>query len=719
MPADFFKLTFEKIEEERELEGFTKKASAEFLKQIHYGIDEILRSGKVLYGDPISNYVSHVGRKITDLDPSLSNVRFYTLRSNVVNAFSTRQGIIFVTQGLIAQLSNEAQLAFVLAHEIAHYMKDHVIEGYKEKVDSKRSRNTQESKIKQLSIYSKEKEFEADRLGLELYNKAGYGKEEVEQVFDVLTYSYLPFDLKEIPLDYWNDDHLVIPPTYFTKELPKISAEEEFDDSKSSHPTSQSRRESVLKYALELGDWKNNVFISSSDSFYFVRNCARFETIRNDLYTFRYADVLYAIFLLESEFPDNLYLEQCKAKAWAGLLAAKVSGNFSAVTVNPAIVQGDPYQLHRLVRKLSKKQLYAVALRQVAVSRQKFPEDHELEALFTYAVSQLARDDQFKREDFQSIGYAQALAEFQKTLEERRDEFVDSLDGQGRAKEGQKPSKYDKIRRENLVGKVLSNESGEFKEDDFHVYALADVIFTDEFNELFDKAKAKVRLEIEAERSLGNLPPYQRQKIKEQEQEERLLLGLKEIILLEPRAIKIVKGNQLAPKKSEELELMLRGVVENLKGNQAVDVFQVGSLEFRDYGTHMFNQKAVLLNALEHMIEFDRYQVFPIDYLALKEIAEAYGTSKVCFVFVQSQNNPPSIPQIIGTSVFPPIWLFAAPFAIMTTYMSSFNAVVFDIQTYTFDGFSSYLINGTTNKLLIESLLTDFLQRLSSTPPND
>jgi beta-barrel assembly-enhancing protease len=710
MPEDFRIQTNQKIDSENQLDGLDKKVSTEFLEQVHYGIDEILRSGKVLYGDPLTAYVERVGSKITQLDSSMSSIRFYTLRSNVVNAFSTRQGIIFVTQGLLAQLANEAQLAFVLSHELAHYLKDHVIEGFKENVELRKSRNSQESKIKQLSVYSKEKELEADKIGLELYKKAGYAKSQLDQVFDVLLYSYLPFELRELPHNYWNDDYLVIPDSYFATDFPKISVDEDFDDSKSSHPNIQSRREQLQQFAATLEDWQTDVFSFPKEDFYVARNIARFESLRNDLLNFRYGDVLYGAFLLESEFPNNRFIENCKAKAWAGLLAFKVSGNFTQVTVFPDLIQGEPFQLHQLLRRLSKEQLYALALRQVALAVSRFPEDEEIRAVYKYSITQLAKDENFSTDDFQKIGFTEAQSQYEKLRDELKKEHADSTHDDSNAAD-KTISKYDKIRK-------TKESQSEVSEDDFHLYALADILFDPEFDQIFLSARELLKNEREKERDFAAQSFYKRQKLLEKEQENRLLLGLKDIIVLEPRAVKIVKGNQLDPKRSEQLEVKLREVMEYVqhKSHQQMNVHKLGFLEFKENGTSMYNQKAILLNALEHMIAFDRQDLFPVDYQELRQISTQFGTSKVCFALIQSQNIPPSISRIVGASVIPIVWIYAAPLTVMTAYLTSFNAVVFDIDSYDFDAFAYYSLNGTTNKLLIESVLSDFFLKLGSLP---
>jgi len=714
MPDDFAKLTFEKVIDERheQIEGLSKKRSRDFIKGIHYGIDEILKSGRVLYGDPISKYVEKVGAKITANQPELANIRFYTLRSNVVNAFSTKQGIIFVTEGLVAQVANEAQLAFVLAHEIAHYMENHVIQGYKENIELAKSRTNHESKIKSLSTYSKEKEYEADGVGVELYHKAGYSKNELLDVYDVLTYSYLPFDLKAIPKNYWNSDHLVIPESFFSDETPVISVEKDYDDSKSSHPNIKSRSEQVVDIVESINNWKENVFLVSEEEFYHVRNIARFESIRNDLLNFRYGDALYSIFLLEQDFPDNIYLNRTKAQAWAGLLAFKIEGRYSNITISPSKVQGDPHRLHNLLKKLNKKQLITVAFRQIVDIKNQFPEDEEVDAIYKYSIEQLAKESQFKLSDYSELSFKQAYEEFQRSLEELNTKLSDTTEVVENAPEEKELSKYEKIKLNKTEKTKATSTEDKFNEEEFHIYALSDVVKSEIFNSLYNEVKDRLKKEKSKEEEIQNLSYSERAKIKKQEKEEALMLGTNEIILLEPRAMK-VKGNNIDVEKSEKLEIDLREVVERFNGNNNVSVYKVGTLEYKAHGTYMYNQKATLINNLTHLIEFENVQLFPVDYALNKNIINDFGTGKVAFIFIQSVTNTLSVTKIVAYSIFPPVWLIGGPISFMKGFYTNFGVVVFDIEKYEFNAFSSQSIAGITTKLEMEALLYDFLIQIN------
>ena len=125
-------------------------------------IDKILLSGNVLFNEELTNYVDKVAKYVLRREKELYNkLQFYVLKSNSVNAFSTDQGIIFVTTGLLAQLENEAQLGYVLSHEIAHYTQHHVRDGYVERQNIKNGKGkyrrlSYDDKISELSVYSKD-----------------------------------------------------------------------------------------------------------------------------------------------------------------------------------------------------------------------------------------------------------------------------------------------------------------------------------------------------------------------------------------------------------------------------------------------------------------------------------------------------------------------------------------------------------------------------------
>lgn len=153
--------------------------------------------------EKLTEYVNLVGLTVAQFSPRQDLLyRFAILDSDIVNAFAAPGGYIFVSKGLLSLLADEAQLAGVLAHEIIHVAKRHVIkEIQKSKIAQavipsyvKASAGQAEwmSQVTDLAIatiwkgLSREDELESDRLGLELCRQAGYDAQAFSEVLQLL-----------------------------------------------------------------------------------------------------------------------------------------------------------------------------------------------------------------------------------------------------------------------------------------------------------------------------------------------------------------------------------------------------------------------------------------------------------------------------------------------------------------------------------------------------
>lgn len=96
-------------------------------------IDRELKSQRnivVLKNDKIQKYVQYVTKEVLR-SPHIKRKDVYPYKvtilddDNVVNAFCTPGGYIYIYTGLLKFLENEASLAAVIAHEIAHAEKRH------------------------------------------------------------------------------------------------------------------------------------------------------------------------------------------------------------------------------------------------------------------------------------------------------------------------------------------------------------------------------------------------------------------------------------------------------------------------------------------------------------------------------------------------------------------------------------------------------------------
>jgi predicted Zn-dependent protease len=86
---------------------------------------EALSLHRALYDNPrIQEYVNRLGQQIVPED-SEKLYSFKVVAHPVPYAYTLSTGTILVSTGMISVLENEAQLAYILAHEVAHVYKDH------------------------------------------------------------------------------------------------------------------------------------------------------------------------------------------------------------------------------------------------------------------------------------------------------------------------------------------------------------------------------------------------------------------------------------------------------------------------------------------------------------------------------------------------------------------------------------------------------------------
>lgn len=82
------------------------------------------------YDDPtLAAYVAGLGQRLVEVcETPAAEFRFTVLNSQIVNAMALPGGYIYVTRGLLALTSNEAEIAGVLGHEIGHVLARHTAE---------------------------------------------------------------------------------------------------------------------------------------------------------------------------------------------------------------------------------------------------------------------------------------------------------------------------------------------------------------------------------------------------------------------------------------------------------------------------------------------------------------------------------------------------------------------------------------------------------------
>ncbi len=164
-------------------------------------------SGGEIPSQAIQTYVRQLGLQLAAKTerPALP-WEFHVLNTDVINAFALPGGKVFVTRGILAKMTNEAQLAGVLGHECGHVAAKHfqsrmtaqyavagiaaagVIAGQVTKKPIYTVAGVGAGAIGGVAVlkFSRDEESEADALGVRYMTRLGYNPVAQVQVMEIL-----------------------------------------------------------------------------------------------------------------------------------------------------------------------------------------------------------------------------------------------------------------------------------------------------------------------------------------------------------------------------------------------------------------------------------------------------------------------------------------------------------------------------------------------------
>jgi predicted Zn-dependent protease len=140
---------------------------------------------------PVADYVRNVGQRIAVQSGGGARAQDYTvtlLNSNVNNAFAIPGGYVYITRQLLALMNDEAELAFIMGHEVAHVAARHgqkrqnraalsnILAGVAGVLTGSDLIGRGAGVVAGLTTlgYSREQERQADSLGVRYLTNAGY-----------------------------------------------------------------------------------------------------------------------------------------------------------------------------------------------------------------------------------------------------------------------------------------------------------------------------------------------------------------------------------------------------------------------------------------------------------------------------------------------------------------------------------------------------------------
>jgi predicted Zn-dependent protease len=169
--------------------------------------DRLDRSGHRYVDQALERYLNEVAERLLPSDVRAQSLswRVKILQNPLLNAFALPHGTIYVHTGLLARLEDEAQLATILGHEMAHVVSRHAVRHIRQVQNQTAFMATlltmtavlgpyrdlaallgSLGTLAAVTGYSKDLELEADLEGMRWLVEAGYDPNSAPQVFRLL-----------------------------------------------------------------------------------------------------------------------------------------------------------------------------------------------------------------------------------------------------------------------------------------------------------------------------------------------------------------------------------------------------------------------------------------------------------------------------------------------------------------------------------------------------
>jgi hypothetical protein len=718
IPAEFitpstkkYKSDLKKIEAKEYRKKSDKKDRKRFALESNFVIDNLLQSGLVLYNDPVSNYLNEVAAKLTEGDPTIKKkVQVYALRSTTVNAFATDRGTVFVTLGLLAQLENEAQLAFILSHEITHVQEGHTLDLFlkAKKIERKSDRKSVlsesgfDDQLLEKNSYSKELETEADKKGIERFLRTSYSTATLNTVFDVLKYAYLPFDEVRFERSFFEDGDYKLPEYAWLETVKAIKGEDEAeDDKKSTHPNIGARRKSLAELlAKEQSRKDGQDYLVSKERFETVRKMARFELPMLYLHRQRCADAIYTSHLLLQQHPGNPYLEKCVAKA---LYLNTKFENDADYTRNKsyADVEGESQRVHYLFDTLSAREANVLALRYAWLKSKKHPEDRELRALANDLFIELGM-------------HVSNASDFHATAVDAPPPLPVEPAAPAATDEKKEASKYDKIKAQKAETEAVAATDP---------WRSAFIGQKDEaFQKAFDEGQSKYK------KRKDRFDYYRSEKgrrelarISARNKKKGLALGHSKIVIVNPFYLSLDerRDNAVQYVQSEEGQVRFREIMEKVTPKSGVKATIIDVNDLKEGQTEQFNDIRTLNEWFSEQVKYDE---LPITYGTRQEkvdaLAAKYGTDQFLWTGVVSlrEKKPSAALTICAGIIFYPILPFAIYQAAKPEYDMLYYAVLFNVKDGTYQTIKYEYFDSRDSDAILKAHYYDTLIQIKTKP---
>ncbi len=308
----------------------------------------LIEEGAFIDDPAIQDMTNRIASRITEGNDLTTNFNYiFVSKDPSVNAFSLGHGLIIINIGLIRQMKSEGNLAFIVAHEMAHNELNSPFDDFEMGAKNDRKKairytseiNEDENSLEDLSViqsllydskkFSRFKEKEADSLGFILFKNADYCDTDA---VDALSY----LDLAKNPK--YPQGEFLLEPFYFGAyplqphwirsrpkgfaRLPKMLLVYDVD-SLNTHPHIADR---IASLNTSFTNCQTDFGINNEIQNIFEK--ADFENVEAALYQSKYDIALYQCVQLKRKYPNNIYVNTTITEILIELSIAKSKGTF-------------------------------------------------------------------------------------------------------------------------------------------------------------------------------------------------------------------------------------------------------------------------------------------------------------------------------------------------------------------------------------------------------
>jgi Zn-dependent protease with chaperone function len=686
----------------------SKKDEKDFILQSTSSLNKLLRSGVVIYNDPVGEYLTSILQKVLQANNIEEDIKVYFIRSEEANAYALDRNFIFFTAGLLAQVTSEAQIAMILSHEYVHHKNKHSRTEYVENKSRLRDYKSYKTTLTDLRVsmasFSRELETEADAQGFELFANTNYSYPGAVEAFEVLKYSYLPFEEIKYEKEFLESADLRFPDEYFLKELsPIVEKEDKNDDKYKTHPDIDKRIVDVQ----DLIEGKSNAgrqdFIISETDFYTYRKIARYELCRLYLIERSYEEAFYSAYILLKEEPNSIFLQKVILRSIYGISKHSNASKFSEIHISHKKKQGESQQVNYFFNSLTKREINLLGMHYAWNLHEKYKDDEDINYMLNDLVFEACKFNKLTPYSLKteprdtSTGLANDSIEIPKDTTVKKNNKYITVKGGGE--------------------KTNDNNKTKKKAASFIDYAFVTMLKNDGFKNLIKQQYQKWEEEEEAkEEALQNKGKKNKSKYADDQIDDTR--NIENMLVLNPVILKMDSRkdeNKIYHASVNKRKEMTANFV-NLSSKAGITSTVLDPADLTENDADYLNDISILNTAMYEALNLPgKVTMLPTDNLDLKNLSEKYNTSYLAnigvFTYVEKKQGVALavVMGVLSMGFLLPytIYVLARPNVSTLVYMNVYD---FEQHKFVFSDVNEVRAGGTQD--VMTSTLYDMVTRM-------